>query len=157
MVCVLIKPSCVLSCFGTSFFLFIAEMAAHFFDLQTPEKDYYGILGIQQDASVADIRRARKVLALRYHPDKTSGDPDALAKFKDLQEAYECLTNPATRDEYNQHYAFAEPESNDEDIYDDDDQKIWDGWHASFDGGKAAHSSQTQGYMEDALVQRVHN
>ena len=65
-------------------------------------KDYYGILGVNADASAEDIRRAFRQLALRYHPDRNPGDvKEAEEKFKEINEAYEVLSDDEKRWRYN--------------------------------------------------------
>jgi len=62
-------------------------------------KDYYKILGIDKKASKDDIKKAYRKLALQYHPDKNS-DPDAEAKFKDINEANDVLSDVTKRAKY---------------------------------------------------------
>ncbi|MDR2212301.1 MAG: DnaJ domain-containing protein [Pseudomonadales bacterium] len=64
-------------------------------------KDYYAILGVAPDASAEEIKKAYKRLARRYHPD-VSKEKDAEAKFKEVGEAYEALSDGAKRAEYDQ-------------------------------------------------------
>lgn len=64
-------------------------------------KDYYKILGVSDNADQADIKKAYRKLARKYHPD-VSKEPDAEAKFKDVGEAYEVLGDPEKRAEYDQ-------------------------------------------------------
>lgn len=68
----------------------------------TDFKDYYAILGVSNDATSEDIKRAYRKLARKYHPDLNPGDPDAEAKFKDLNEANEVLSDPEKRQKYDQ-------------------------------------------------------
>lgn len=63
-------------------------------------KDYYEILGVSRDASEADIKKAFRQLALKYHPDRNSGDKAAEEKFKKINEAYSCLSDPEKRANY---------------------------------------------------------
>lgn len=56
-------------------------------------KDYYKILGVDRSASEADIKKAFRKLAHKYHPD-VSKEKDAEAKFKDVNEAYQTLSDP---------------------------------------------------------------
>jgi molecular chaperone DnaJ len=65
-------------------------------------KDYYEVLGVKRDASREDIKRAYRKLARKYHPDLNPGDKNAEQKFKELNEAYEVLSNPKKREEYDQ-------------------------------------------------------
>lgn len=69
------------------------------------KRDYYDILGIAKNSSDDDIKKAYRKLAMKYHPDRnTDGDKAAAeVKFKELQSAYECLSDPAKRDAYNKH------------------------------------------------------
>jgi len=64
-------------------------------------KDYYGILGVNVDASAEDIKKAFRRLALQYHPDRNPGNTtEAEAKFKEINEAYEILGNQELRWRY---------------------------------------------------------
>ncbi|MFC2010730.1 DnaJ C-terminal domain-containing protein [Chloroflexota bacterium] len=65
-------------------------------------KDYYNILGIKRDASEAEIKRAYRRLARKHHPDVNPGDNSAEAKFKEINEAYEVLSDKENRKKYNQ-------------------------------------------------------
>lgn len=64
------------------------------------EKDFYAILGVPSDASEADIKKAYRKLARKYHPDKNPGDTAAEQKFKDVGEAHSVLSNKEQRQEY---------------------------------------------------------
>ena len=69
------------------------------------EKNYYDILGVKKDASKDDIRRAFKKLSVKYHPDKHINDSEedkkkAEEKFKEINEAYETLSDDKKRQEY---------------------------------------------------------
>jgi len=63
-------------------------------------KDYYAILGIPHTATEAEMKKAYRSLALKYHPDRAPGDKSAEAKFKELSAAYGVLSNPEKRREY---------------------------------------------------------
>jgi molecular chaperone DnaJ len=63
-------------------------------------KDYYKILGIDSTASDADIKRAYRKLALKCHPDHNAGNREAEEKFKELNEAYSCLSDSQKRAHY---------------------------------------------------------
>lgn len=65
-------------------------------------KDYYLVLGLKDDASEDDIKKAYRQLALKHHPDKNPGDKAAEEKFKEIASAYEVLSDPSTRREYDQ-------------------------------------------------------
>ncbi len=64
------------------------------------ETDYYKILGVDKKASDADIKKAYRKLALKYHPDKNKGDKAAEAKFKEISEAYAVLSDKEKRQQY---------------------------------------------------------
>ncbi len=63
-------------------------------------KDYYKILGVEQDAAENVIRSRYRRLAMEYHPDRNPGDPRAEEKFKEIAEAYGVLADPVKRGEY---------------------------------------------------------
>lgn len=63
-------------------------------------RDYYEILGVARDASTAEIKRAYRRVALKYHPDHNPDDPQAEERFKEATEAYEVLGHDETRRRY---------------------------------------------------------
>lgn len=65
-------------------------------------KDYYAILGVSPDASDEEIKRAFRKLALKYHPDRNRGNKEAEEKFKEINEAYQVLSDPEKRARYDQ-------------------------------------------------------
>ncbi|RIJ41747.1 DnaJ C-terminal domain-containing protein [Pontibacter oryzae] len=65
-------------------------------------KDYYKILGVDKKASQAEIKKAYRALAKKYHPDKNKDNPQAEEKFKDISEAYEVLGDQEKRQQYEQ-------------------------------------------------------
>lgn len=65
-------------------------------------KDYYKILGVDRKASEDEIKRAYRKLALQYHPDRNPDDAVAEEKFKEVNEAYQVLSDPEKRARYNQ-------------------------------------------------------
>jgi molecular chaperone DnaJ len=64
------------------------------------EKDYYATLGVSKDASAADIKKAFRKLARENHPDSNPGDANAETRFKEINEAYDTLSDPEERKEY---------------------------------------------------------
>jgi curved DNA-binding protein CbpA len=63
-------------------------------------KDYYQILSVPVSATTAEIKKAYRKLAHEFHPDKNGQDPYASARFAEIKEAYEVLTNPARKEYY---------------------------------------------------------
>ncbi|MGH4118869.1 molecular chaperone DnaJ [Clostridium sp.] len=67
------------------------------------KKDYYESLGIQRDASDEEIKKAFKKAALKYHPDRNPDNKAAEDKFKEMNEAYQVLSNPEKKSNYDQY------------------------------------------------------
>jgi molecular chaperone DnaJ len=65
-------------------------------------RDYYEVLGVPRDASMEEIKRAFRRLAMKYHPDRNKS-PDAEAKFKEINEAYQVLSDPQKRAAYDRY------------------------------------------------------
>ena len=63
-------------------------------------KDYYQILGIDKNATAAEIRKAYRKLAAQYHPDRNPGNTASAEKFKEINEANEVLSDPEKRKKY---------------------------------------------------------
>ena len=66
------------------------------------KRDYYEVLGLQKGASEADIKKAFKTMARKYHPDLHPGDKEAEEKFKEINEAYSVLNDPEKKARYDQ-------------------------------------------------------
>ena len=66
------------------------------------EKDYYASLGVAKDADAGAIKKAYRKLAVKLHPDKNPGDAAAEAKFKEVSEAYDVLSDADKRKEYDE-------------------------------------------------------
>lgn len=69
------------------------------------KRDYYEILGVGRDASDAEVKKAYRALALKYHPDKNKGDEQAESRFKEAAEAFEVLSDSEKRATYDRHGA----------------------------------------------------
>ena len=65
-------------------------------------RDYFKVLGVDRGADADAIKRAFRKLARQYHPDVNPGNKDAEAKFKEVSEAYEVLSDPEKRKRYEQ-------------------------------------------------------
>ena len=67
--------------------------------------DYYKVLGLNKDAAEADIKKAYRKLARKYHPDLNPNNKEAETRFKEINEANEVLSNSENRKKYDQHGA----------------------------------------------------
>ena len=65
-------------------------------------KDYYKVLGVDRNATEDEIKSKYRKLALEHHPDRNTGDKSAEEKFKEINEAYQVLSDPEKRNRYNQ-------------------------------------------------------
>jgi molecular chaperone DnaJ len=66
-------------------------------------KDYYSILGLNKGASEEEVKKAYRKKAMQYHPDKNPGNPEAEAKFKEAAEAYDVLSDPNKKSNYDRY------------------------------------------------------
>jgi len=66
------------------------------------KRDYYDVLGVQKNASEAEIKKAYRRLAMKHHPDRNPDDQNAEASFKEAKEAYEVLADGQKRSAYDQ-------------------------------------------------------
>lgn len=65
------------------------------------KRDYYEVLGVSRDASDTDLKKSKRRLEMKYHPDRNPDDAEAEEKFKEVQEAYKVLSDPQKREAYN--------------------------------------------------------
>jgi curved DNA-binding protein len=96
-------------------------------------KDYYQILGVSRSASADEIRAAYRKLALKYHPDRNPGNKQAEDKFKEMNEAYQVLSDPQKRARYDQlgsAYSNYQRNGGQPDGFD------WDQWYTTGAGGQ---------------------
>ena len=61
------------------------------------KRDYYSVLGVSRNATIDEIKKAYRKLAMKYHPDKNPGDKAAEDRFKEASEAYDVLNDPQKR------------------------------------------------------------
>ena len=66
------------------------------------EKDYYKALGVAKDAQAPEIKKSYRKLAQKFHPDKNPGNAEAEARFKEVSEAYDVLSDDKKRTEYDE-------------------------------------------------------
>src|SRR5947209_440643 len=71
--------------------------------IMASKRDYYEVLGVARDVGPEELKRAYRVLAMKYHPDRNAGDEEAGHKFKEAAEAYEVLSSPEKRARYDRY------------------------------------------------------
>ncbi len=125
------------------------------------KRDNYEVLGISRNATEAEIKKAYRQLALKYHPDKNPGDKAAEEKFKEAASAYEILSNPEKRRRYDQygHHGMGGPGTGDmnmEDIFSHFGD-VFGGAHPfeSFFGGGSRHGGERPVYRGSNLRIKV--
>jgi curved DNA-binding protein len=98
-------------------------------------RNYYDILGVDRDLPNEDIKRVYRQLARRYHPDVNPGNKAAEDRFKDINEAYEVLSDPERRRQYDQYGQFWKQKG----FQNDQAKRPWGGWGSS--GGRDTTST----------------
>ena len=130
------------------------------------KRDYYEVLGVNRDVDDADLKKAYRRLAMKYHPDRNPDDEDAEAKFKEASEAYEILSDAEKRQAYDQFgHAGVDPsqgggpgfgfEGNFSDIFGDVFGDIFGGGRGGRGPGGAARGSDLRYNMQLDLDQAV--
>lgn len=116
-------------------------------------KDYYEVLGVDRSADADQIKKAYRKLAMQFHPDKNPGNQEAEEKFKEAAQAYEILSNPEKRAQYDRfgHSAFQGGAGgggfqNAEDIF----SQFGDLFSDFFGGGMDSRSSRRSGPQRGA-------
>ncbi len=111
------------------------------------KRDYYEILGLDKTATTQEIKQAYRRLAKKYHPD-VSTEKDAQAKFKEVNEAYQILSNPKARQQYDQfgHAAFSGAQGADFSSFfkDLNFEDIFSGFSSFFNQDEQRHSQHQQ-------------
>lgn len=99
--------------------------------MNEPKTEYYAALGLQSDASLTDIKKAFRQKASQYHPDRNTA-ADAATRFREIQQAYDVLSNDETRKAYD--------DNRRRNLLDDPLQTAQDIWHSYFDPLRATRS-----------------
>lgn len=110
-------------------------------------KNYYDVLGIKKDCSDKEIKQAYRRLARKYHPDVNAGDKSAETKFKEINSAYEVLSDKEKRkkyDKYGDKWQYA-------DQFEQAEQQQSQYWRQSPGGGSSFHYSGDIGNMDSIL------
>ena len=125
------------------------------------KRDYYEVLGVSKTASADEIKKAYRSLAKKYHPDMNPGDKEAEAKFKEVNEAYDVLSDEGKRQKYDQfgHAAF-DPSASAEGFggfggFGDGGFDFGDIFSSFFGGGGGSRSSRNAAIDGEDIVTRL--
>ena len=125
------------------------------------KRDYYEVLGVSKTASADEIKKAYRSLAKKYHPDMNPGDKEAEAKFKEVNEAYDVLSDEGKRQKYDQfgHAAF-DPSAGAEGFggfggFGDGGFDFGDIFSSFFGGGGGSRSSRNAAIDGEDIVTRL--
>jgi molecular chaperone DnaJ len=126
------------------------------------KRDFYEILGVSKNASADEIKKAYRKVAMQFHPDRNPGDKASEEKFKEAAEAYEILSDPDTKSQYDRfgHSAFG-PGSrgghnmNTEDIFSQFGDIFGEDMFGGFFGGQGRGRSRTRGTRGSNLRVRI--
>lgn len=123
-------------------------------------KDYYQILGVSRNAPPEEVKKAYRRLALKFHPDKNPDDPAAADQFKEINEAYEVLSSPERRLEYDRYGTVGGPRTAEGyadfgmgfgGLFED----ILEGFFGGFGGRTAAHRGADLRYALSVTLEEV--
>ncbi len=117
-----------------------------------PRKDYYDILGVDEDATQEDIKKTYKKLAKKYHPD-TSDEPNAEDKFKEIGEAYAVLGDEEKREKYDQFRQYGQSPGSNGFQFDADGFDFFDLFRQATGGGRGQRRQTGGSPFEDIFQQ----
>ncbi len=111
--------------------------------MRTPNNDYFETLGVKRDATTAEIKKAYRKLARKFHPDVNPGDEKSAEKFKEINEAFQVLSDEKKRKQYEQ-YGTVFPEG-----VDPETAGFGQGGAGGGPGGYRTYSTQDVGDLDD--------
>lgn len=117
-----------------------------------PKKDYYDILGVDEDADQEEIKKAYKKLAKKYHPDR-SDEPEAEDKFKEIGEAYAVLSDEEKREKYDQFRQYGRSPGSNGFQFDADGFDFFDLFRQATGGGRGQRRQAGGSPFEDIFQQ----
>lgn len=121
-------------------------------------KDYYQILGVSKNASYDEIKKAYRKLAMIYHPDRNQGDKEAEEKFKDINEAYDVLSDAEKRKKFDSlgntqkeddFYNYGKKYNTSDD--DDDDDWAWLDFYKKYKGNSWFNTDKFSEFFKDVF------